>query len=81
MENDKGINYKRWFVTGVYGAVFIGPFGHCWYSGLDTVVRKVFTPKTFSFVASKIIADLAIFDALHIVLFFTLLTRADGGDW
>eukprot|EP01026_Neomeris_dumetosa_P063081 TRINITY_DN5982_c0_g3_i1.p2 TRINITY_DN5982_c0_g3~~TRINITY_DN5982_c0_g3_i1.p2 ORF type:complete len:243 (-),score=8.93 TRINITY_DN5982_c0_g3_i1:503-1231(-) len=81
LEDNKEINYKRWFTTTVYGAIFIGPFGHYWYMGLDQAVRRFFTPKTISFVTSKIVADLAIFDALHITLFFTLLTRTEGGDW
>eukprot|EP01025_Chloroclados_australasicus_P030084 TRINITY_DN3013_c0_g1_i2.p2 TRINITY_DN3013_c0_g1~~TRINITY_DN3013_c0_g1_i2.p2 ORF type:complete len:235 (-),score=17.60 TRINITY_DN3013_c0_g1_i2:978-1682(-) len=81
MEQKKDVNYKRLFVTSVYGAVFIGPFGHYWYDYLDRGVRRIFFPKTFAFVATKIVADLAIFDALHILLFFTLLTRTEGGDW
>ena len=54
---DSELDVERLLWTSAYGAMFNGTVGHAWYSGLDAVVKKVWTPGSVKFVASKVAAD------------------------
>jgi len=54
VEKKEKLDRKRFFATGAYAGLIVGPIGHGWYSGLDSFVLRYFRPATFAFVASKV---------------------------
>ncbi|KAG2488896.1 hypothetical protein HYH03_012526 [Edaphochlamys debaryana] len=61
---------RRVAATAVFGACFMGPVGHFWYSGLDATVARFLTPGTAAFIGTKILADTLIMGPAYVILFY-----------
>jgi hypothetical protein len=53
MLSPQGIAIRRLLVTGLYGMLFVGPFGHFWYQGLDTWAEALFSTVSLPFILFK----------------------------
>lgn len=51
------------------------------YQGLDALATRFFAAGSLPFLLTKLLLDLSIFGALHVLGFFTYLTLAEGGSW
>ncbi|WOK93812.1 protein Mpv17 [Canna indica] len=81
-EKNKGIkiDWRRVATTSMFGFAFLGPVGHYWYEYLDHVVRIRYQlhPKSFKFVAVKILADAILTGPLDLLIFFSYMGFAYG---
>eukprot|EP00250_Pteridium_aquilinum_P009665 c18840_g1_i1 orf=222-881(-) len=76
-----GLDWRRVALSSSFGATFVGPVGHLWYEGLEHVVKHKFQlqPKSFKFIATKVLADGFIFGPIHLLAFFSFMSLASGG--
>ncbi|XP_052210516.1 uncharacterized protein LOC127813537 isoform X2 [Diospyros lotus] len=74
------INWRRVATTSLFGFGFVGPVGHFWYEGLDRYIksRLQLQPKSFGFVASKVVIDDLIFGPFDLLVFFTYMGFSTG---
>lgn len=79
VEGRAKIDKKRLLTTAAYATCVVGPVGHAWYSWLDCFACKHFIPGTLKFVGAKVVIDEVVFTPIHVGVFFSLLTVADGG--
>lgn len=64
------IDAKRAVLTSGFGAMFMGPVGHLWYSNLDGWVKLFARPGSLPFLAGKIAVDSFIFGPLYVLAFY-----------
>eukprot|EP00899_Mesostigma_viride_P013046 jgi/Mesvir1/21742/Mv04151-RA.1 len=76
-END--INTRQLLTSSMYGASFVGPVGHMWYTWIDQVASRNLRPGSLRFVASKVAADTVLFGPIHVAAFFLFTGIAMGG--
>jgi len=67
--------------AAAFGGALLGPLGHVWYGFLDQSVAKYIARGTLPFILSKVAVDEAVFGPLHVLGFFTFMTKAEGGSW
>jgi len=58
-----------------------GPLGHVWYGFLDRTVGRYLARGTITYILTKVAVDEAVFGPLHVLGFFTFMTKAEGGSW
>lgn len=76
----EGLDRRRVLTTSLFGAGFVGPAGHYWYSGLEGFVknRMRLRPASFQFVGAKLFFDTFIFGPVHLGAFFTYTGLVSG---
>jgi len=74
-------NTRRVLSMAAFGAGFIGPVGHFWYTGLDKFIRKHFVVNSVKFIAGKVMLDITMFGPLLLLFFFGGVTILEGYGW
>lgn len=74
------LDISRICTTGLFGAAFVGPVGHYWYSWLEHFVKASLhlRPRSTPFIVTKIALDTFIFGPVHLVAFFTWTGLVSG---
>jgi len=78
VERKKNFDWRRTMQTMAYAGCCLGPIGHFWYLGLDTVAARYLQPGTLANVATKVLADSLIYGPLHVALFFGYMEIVEG---
>mmetsp|Transcript_36646 Transcript_36646/g.103437 ORF Transcript_36646/g.103437 Transcript_36646/m.103437 type:complete len:205 (-) Transcript_36646:96-710(-) len=81
VEKSEKMDWKRTGLTAIYGAGFLGPAGHFWYSGLDKVVGQQVIRNQAASIACKVAADSLLFGPVHVAVFFLYMNMVQGSGW
>lgn len=76
------IDWKRAVLTGLFGALFVGPVGHYWYMAIDRWCSKLAPARGPVFVASKVTVDTVAMGPFYVSAFFAWgCALMDGSGW
>lgn len=76
------IDWKRAVVTGMFGALLVGPVGHYWYITLDRWCNTIVPGGGPIFIAAKVAIDTAAMGPFYVSAFFAWgCAFLDGSSW
>lgn len=76
------IDWQRAVLTGLFGALFVGPVGHYWYITLDKLCTRLVPGGGPSRIATKVLIDTAAMGPFYVSAFFAWgCALMDGSGW
>eukprot|EP00879_Flechtneria_rotunda_P009020 GHRR01009445.1.p1 GENE.GHRR01009445.1~~GHRR01009445.1.p1 ORF type:complete len:249 (+),score=81.12 GHRR01009445.1:434-1180(+) len=64
------VDWRRAMITGLFGAMLVGPVGHFWYINLDRWCKKIVPSGGPAFIGTKVLIDTVVMGPFYVTAFF-----------